>query len=341
MGNYLFSLNGIKVLALLAIFWWHSSAPNPYLDLGARGCDLLFVISGYLTMHNYRGIHCCSDYVRYLNKKISKVYPLYIICILLVIILMPETVPFNIWGLKKFIVNILMLQGWTDITSINGPTWFISVLMGLYFISPIICNYILRLEKYYKPIFAMVVIARIIAELCNGSIYSISMHSNGCIRLLDYIIGMLYCIGNKGVICHLSNVLYKTSVEIVFILCTIGIYLYFQNTNFRFIIILWDGIFVCLFARSHGGYISRFLSNEILFKFANIQMEFYILHQVAILLGYIIFKHFFGDINGYILMILTFFLLLTISYFYKTFFESKLNLILSSIILRLEMKKNV
>ena len=31
----------------------HSSLPNPSVDLGARGCELLYILSGFLIASNY------------------------------------------------------------------------------------------------------------------------------------------------------------------------------------------------------------------------------------------------------------------------------------------------
>lgn len=43
--QHLSSFWGIKVIAMLLLFWWHSSIPIPNVDLGARTCELLFVTS--------------------------------------------------------------------------------------------------------------------------------------------------------------------------------------------------------------------------------------------------------------------------------------------------------
>ena len=32
------SLMGLKVIAILLLFWWHSDIPNPVIDLDARTC---------------------------------------------------------------------------------------------------------------------------------------------------------------------------------------------------------------------------------------------------------------------------------------------------------------
>lgn len=41
------SLAGLKVIALLLLFWWHSPIPNPNVDIGARVCEFFFVVSGF------------------------------------------------------------------------------------------------------------------------------------------------------------------------------------------------------------------------------------------------------------------------------------------------------
>ena len=54
------SLTGLKAIAMLSLFWWHSPIPNPPADLGARACEILFVASGFLVGYNYfyKGMPC-------------------------------------------------------------------------------------------------------------------------------------------------------------------------------------------------------------------------------------------------------------------------------------------
>lgn len=52
ISNRIQSFYGLKLIALFAIFWWHSGAPQPNVNLGARACEFFFVVSGFLVMHN-------------------------------------------------------------------------------------------------------------------------------------------------------------------------------------------------------------------------------------------------------------------------------------------------
>lgn len=39
------SFSGLKLIALMMIFWWHSDFQKPILDLGARACEFFFGFS--------------------------------------------------------------------------------------------------------------------------------------------------------------------------------------------------------------------------------------------------------------------------------------------------------
>ena len=54
------SLTGLKVIAMLLLFWHHSTIPKLSVELGARTCEFLFVVSGLLVGYNY-------FYILYLN----------------------------------------------------------------------------------------------------------------------------------------------------------------------------------------------------------------------------------------------------------------------------------
>ena len=54
--QHLSSFGGIKVIAMLLLFWWHSSIPIPNVDLGARTCELLFVYGRWRYIGTAAGI---------------------------------------------------------------------------------------------------------------------------------------------------------------------------------------------------------------------------------------------------------------------------------------------
>ena len=69
----------------------HSSLPNPSVDLGARGCELLYILSGFLIASNYtyfggggnkKSLYVKDvDTIQYVLGKRSKLWVLNIITI--------------------------------------------------------------------------------------------------------------------------------------------------------------------------------------------------------------------------------------------------------------------
>jgi len=73
--QHLSSLGGIKVIAMLLLFWWHSSIPIPNVDLGARTCELLFVTSVFFGLGIIIFIKVCQKHGRlHLCMQLRKLY---------------------------------------------------------------------------------------------------------------------------------------------------------------------------------------------------------------------------------------------------------------------------
>lgn len=95
IGNRQKSINsiiGIKAIAMLLLFWWHSSIPRPTVDIGARTCEILFVVSGFLVGYNYfnRDVPATwKESIRYAAGKIIKFWPLHFATTIFVMLLNP------------------------------------------------------------------------------------------------------------------------------------------------------------------------------------------------------------------------------------------------------------
>lgn len=145
-----YSLDGLKAIAMLLIFWWHCSIPNPQIDLGARCCEFLFVASGFLIGHKYAemsyGQSRMKQAVRAFFQKLCSIYPLYLIALIGLIAFGLLTHRGGVKDNANLFVNILLIQSWNSLnlhfTSVNGPTWFLSALLPCYFISPFIAHYL-------------------------------------------------------------------------------------------------------------------------------------------------------------------------------------------------------
>lgn len=133
------SLVGIKTISMLLLFWWHSTLPNPTADLGARMCEVFFVISGFLVgYNNYKKDKVTT---KKFVKKIADFWPLHLI--LLLVMFIYNYGIYKSISIKKVIIafiNLFLIQSWSPYSetyfSYNGVLWFLSSLLFCYLISP-------------------------------------------------------------------------------------------------------------------------------------------------------------------------------------------------------------
>lgn len=153
----LHSIAGLKIVALLIIFYWHSPLPKDGVpDLGARCVELFFVSSGFLVAYTHRGsfsgsINGALDYVL---RKVKIAYPVYLISLVLSVVwlflanggrwLTPGyllALPFHLGLCQSWISEIAMLY--------NGAAWFFSTVLVCYALSPTIDSLLNRLSKRF------------------------------------------------------------------------------------------------------------------------------------------------------------------------------------------------
>ena len=133
-----------------------------------------FVLSGFVMTISYyeRGNSLLLDRNYWLNR-ISRIYPVYLLALLLTIIA---------FGISQFdfalILNLFLLQAWFPqyVMAYNGPAWFLSVEVFFYAIFPIILYYIKK--QNYNPyhmifisLFLWLITQITLVILINSSLY--------------------------------------------------------------------------------------------------------------------------------------------------------------------------
>ncbi len=146
------SLDGLRGFAVLIVFLSHTSNTGIYLlpfanfsGNGKSGVFLFFVLSSFLLTLPFlrKGVGATNKHFlfNYLGRRFFRVYPLYLIYLLLGLITtlvlwkiiksaIPIGVPFTL-SIKDFFKHLLLIQG-------QGVTWSISVEFRYYFILPIL-----------------------------------------------------------------------------------------------------------------------------------------------------------------------------------------------------------
>lgn len=146
--NRSISIQALRGLAFLSIFAYHAGlVPSG----GGFGVSIFFVLSGFLLMYRSDGkemVNVPFSNLKYSLTKIRKLYPLHIVMSMVALPLLLRRylgqahAAFNISF--RIAVNVLLIQSWFPWESIryslNNLSWFLSCMLFLYFMFPVIHN---------------------------------------------------------------------------------------------------------------------------------------------------------------------------------------------------------
>lgn len=281
------SISGLKVVFLFMIFLWHCNIfSSP--DLGARGCEIMFLCSGFCIGYNYykKNIESSiSSAYNFAKVKADKFYLLYVITIVigLLWLMIFKNLSLSKFNILQLLFNLSFTQVWAGASSFNAASWFLAVLVFCYFCTPFILEIIKKCDqKKLKLILVLSIILRLLIEYINinhSPLLNVSIHTNPFIRLLEYfiacIVGTLFYLNQKKEIKHISI------VESVICISYILLIFIFDTSIYRGIYCIIELILLYVFAMENG-IISRFLSSEIFQKLSKYELEFYLFHQVII-----------------------------------------------------------
>ena len=140
---------------MTTIIKWHISKwiKRP-IDYGARMCELLFISSGFLVGYNHFRNPLTDNYSQSFNysyKHLKSFYPFYLINIFIDIYIHSNISINFLTYVEISIINILMFQSWSRykffVPCFNGHTWFLSVLIFCYFLSPFLLKGIKNIKR--------------------------------------------------------------------------------------------------------------------------------------------------------------------------------------------------
>lgn len=294
MGKkYISSLAGLKVMAILCIFWWHSPLPNPVCDIGARACEFFFVSSGFLCYyaHYEKPMPCTwAGSAKYMAKKFVSIWPLHLVGFLIVLVCMPISEIFTKESLINAILNLSLVQAWINYASVffsyNGATWFLSALVFCYFMTPLFLR-ILHNPRKAVILFPITFMVRFAIEYIQshnpGVFWDLNIHVSPIVRVLEFFMGMMVAVAVTSVKCEKLKFrrLFFSLLEIVGILATIFLMVNKEGIWYRAEFVLVFCVLILIFSFDFG-LLSKILGLYPFRLFANIQFEFYILHQAII-----------------------------------------------------------
>jgi len=146
-------LNILRFIAAILIVIYHYGKETfpftvePFVRIPTGGnylVSLFFVLSGFVIVYVYYpqaadGI----NWKRFMVKRVSRFWPLYIVTILMIL-------PFR-WGVPPhtftgLVLSLLMIQAWTPPypVAFNGPSWAMSVFVFIYAVFPFVLSWMRR-----------------------------------------------------------------------------------------------------------------------------------------------------------------------------------------------------
>ena len=284
----------IKFLAMIKIIKWHIIKwDKRTIDYGSRMCEILFISSGFLVGYNYykRNMPCdFENAFKYSYKHLRNFYPLEFILIIYYYISRPKSKFNTSTKIERFFANILMIKSWSrykDLAfSINAVSWFLSALIFIYFLVPILLCGIKKIKTSIILLMITVFIRVSIEEIDTNSIYKLynaCLHHDPIIRMFDFYIGMLLIPMYFSIKYHFdkfkNNECFKfvfTCIQILYPILIYYIMLIYNNKLHRCYFVLISSVFVFVVSFDYG-YLSILFAKKIFVKIMSCQMEMYLI----------------------------------------------------------------
>lgn len=155
MKDKLQRLDALRAIACITVFSFHAYI----IEVGSWAVNIFIMLSGFLMTYRAldrvetlpTGFRGCAAFAW---RKIKRLYPLYFITLLLlilrIVILAPDDPPVEqlIIFAKQFVASALLIQSWLPNTewafSFNAVGWYMSTCLLLYFCFPVILRWVSR-----------------------------------------------------------------------------------------------------------------------------------------------------------------------------------------------------
>lgn len=296
------ALQSFRFLFAVMIFFHHMEL---FEAGGSCGVSFFLVLSGFVMAKGYgeKVAEPEFSYVRYLKRRLLRIYPLHLVCLLLAVAVLYFLYDTDVWGLWWW-PNLALLQSWIPLHGVyfsgNAVSWCLSDLLFFYALFPLLYRRMRRVPLFFRGgglwtllFVAGYVVAMVLLPESYGNAF---FYIFPLFRLPDFLLGIwgyrLYeAVANEG---QTARRLGKTSVSALEILAVVGVaatcMLYYhvpENASYAFVFWLPVLFFILVFALSsqYGGKVGGFFSSALWVRLGNVSFTFYMVHQLCILAG--------------------------------------------------------
>lgn len=142
-----------------------------FIFFNANVCvSYFFILSGFVMMIAYGNKSGFSS-IDYLKNRFARIYPLYFLAILIVLVLQIRTKSLDLLGLFS---NVFMIQSWIPgkVLTFNPPGWSLSVELLFYAVFPLVFNMFLK-NNNVKKIAGAIILFWVLSQVLFQSLYSL------------------------------------------------------------------------------------------------------------------------------------------------------------------------
>ena len=145
-SNKLDALTGLRAFAALAVFAQHfMRIMDIKINVGPIGgiaVSFFFVLSGFILVYVYKDRLTPSTTPKFYFTRFARIWPLHIVCLLLIAWLTQRTLPQSDWPWMRTFAHWSLLQSWYPTmhwtTCYNSVAWTISTEAFFYLMFPLL-----------------------------------------------------------------------------------------------------------------------------------------------------------------------------------------------------------
>ena len=213
------SLQSWRFIFALMIFMHHFPVDGVGLFNAGGTCGVSFflILSGFVMSVGYaeKVEREEFNYRNYLKKRLTRIYPLHLLCLLVAAAMIVVSGTFGIKTGVVFCINLVLMQSWIPLQGIyfsfNAVSWCLSDLLFFYMVFPPLSKFFGRAGTKKTAVMAGVAIILYFVVLCviPENLSHPLLYISPIFRLLDFAIGMLLYRLYKNLLNGKNKILYS------------------------------------------------------------------------------------------------------------------------------------
>lgn len=307
------SLESIRFYLALSIFLCHLDTVlvstegkkiyETFFHNGNFAVTFFFVLSGFCMALGYSekfSAFLRKDFWKFMNRRLSKIYPLYIITMFLAMLCnigMNFTKSGILRNVAHFLLGATMLQTLTVKYwgILNSVCWYISSIFLIYLVTPFLIHKLHSVKGDMKKLFKIIVIAFGMLIALGGAArfilskdaWELTIYVSPFFRIFYYFIGLVLGYIRKlqpQTGCAFMGMLENFLAIVACIVYFIGMQCDLLNPYVSLLYLLVFGMLIYVLSYEEG-IISRFLHNKVNIYLGGLSMEFFMLHYLIVHYG--------------------------------------------------------